>query len=230
MLIPRSDLLHRPEITCSGFVFLGASGPVFSSCWGRKFSNFPPPVGLARCFLHLWRWPDSLCHRSIQMCFWGHYQLHPVSAYQCVFFPPSVCIPLPLFSGWRHHIFAVGCLCETPGFPFSWLLLSCVSVWHAGSFKVKLKRIRPSVPLCFHLVRTSEGPKMSLRAACGILEWDPSSKQMLAPGNVYRYRCRYHSRHRRQQSAHLWRRRWNLDCSGCPQNNPLETNSKLPAY
>lgn len=155
MSIPRSDLLHRPLIIYAvfGTCISWRIGPVFSTCWGTKFSDVLVPVELARSFLRLCRWPNvnthSFCHGSIQICFWGPYQLGPAcvpSITESVESYFSACQrtnvyflqrlrPLPRFSVWKHHIFALGCLCGTPGFPFSWLLLSSVSlsVWHTST-------------------------------------------------------------------------------------------------
>lgn len=208
MSIPRSDLLHRPLIIYAvfGTCISWRIGPVFSTCWGTKFSDVLVPVELARSFLRLCRWPyvntRSFCHGSIQICFWGPYQLGPAcvpSITESVESYFSACQrtnvyflqrlrPLPRFSVWKHHT-------RDTRIPFfmavtQFCFIICLTHQHPGSFKVKLMCIHPSRSLYFHLVRTSEGPKMSLRATCGILEQDANSKRMLASGNVYGYQRR----------------------------------------
>lgn len=207
-----------------------------------KFSDFLVQVELARCFLRLCKWPDmnthSFCHGSIQMLlgtiaspdrlYSQHHQelwklFQRPSAYRCVFLP-AFASPSPVLCMKTSHLCS-GVFVWDTRIPFFMAVtqscfIICLTHQHPGSFKVKLKCIRPSVPLYFHLVRTSEGPKMSLRATCGILERDANSKRMLASGERLLFIIQGHQR--RQQTA--------LICAGegvaglvtlSVQNNPL---------
>lgn len=116
-----------------------------------------------------------------------------LSAYQRVFLA-AFASPSPVLCMKTSHLCS-GVFVWDTRIPFfmavtQFCFIICLTHQHPGSFKVKLMCIHPSRSLYFHLVRTSEGPKMSLRATYGILEQDANSKRMLASGNMYGYQRR----------------------------------------
>lgn len=167
VLIPHSDLFHQRSFTlCLGFVFLGASGLFLAAVEAWTSPIFLPQLTLlgvsCACggdrtvFVTGQSWyasGDILSSTSF---------LHPVSAHQRVFFPAFASPSLVLWIKTLH--LCCGVFVWDIRIPFFMAVtqlcfIICVTHRHTGSFKVKLKCIRPSVPLCFHLVRTSEGPK-----------------------------------------------------------------------